>query len=53
MQTFRRQMMDKFSQDERLEQMSDIKRRERQAAHRKEIDRIVVERRETGGSVKI
>lgn len=48
MQRFRVQLMEKFAENERIEQMSVAKKRERQMAHRKEVERILVERREAG-----
>jgi hypothetical protein len=39
-------MMEKFAEDERLEQLSAAKRRERQMAHRKETERLLQQRRE-------
>jgi cell division protein FtsN len=39
-------MMEKFADDERIEQMSAAKKRERQMAHRRETERLLEQRRE-------
>lgn len=39
-------MMEKFAEDERVEQMSVAKRRERQISHRRETERLLEQRRE-------
>jgi len=42
---FRRQMLEKFAEDDRLDQMNAQKRRQKQMDHRREIERLLEERR--------
>jgi len=42
---FRRAMLDKFAEDDRLDQMNAQKRRQKQLDHRREIERLLEERR--------
>lgn len=42
---FRRRMMDKFADDERIEQMNAQKRRMKMMEHKREVDRLLEERR--------
>ena len=43
---FRRSMLDKFAEDDRLDQLNEQKRRRKQMEHRKEIERLLELRRE-------
>ncbi len=42
---FRRRMMDKFAEDERIEQMNAQKRRMKMMEHKREVERLLGERR--------
>eukprot|EP00961_Rhodomonas_salina_P033216 447219-Rhodomonas_salina.1 len=42
---FRKRMLEKFAEDERLEQMNAQKRRMRQMEHKREVERLLDERR--------
>ena len=44
-EAFRVQMLAKFAEDEKLEQMAAAKRRRRQIEHRKEVDALIAQRR--------
>ncbi len=39
------QLIEKFAEDERLEQMGNQKRRQREIAHRKKVEEMILERR--------
>jgi len=45
-ETFRRAMLEKFAEDDRLDQLNERKRRMKQLEHRKEIERLLELRRE-------
>lgn len=44
-EAFRKAMMDKFAEDDRIEQMNAQKRRMRQLEHKREADRLLEEKR--------
>jgi|Transcript_76726 hypothetical protein len=44
-ENFRRMMMDKFAEDDRLEQMNAMKRNQRRAEHNREVQRLIDEKR--------
>ena len=45
-EVFRKAMLDKFAEDDRLDQMNSQKRRMKQLEHRREIERLLEERRD-------